>query len=170
MKASIPSAATLLAALIFASIHPAQAHEGQGDDHGVTPYGHPGTAQHVTQTLNLTMSDQMKFNPDHLDIKLGQTVRLHIRNGGQIAHEFVMGTREDLREHAEMMKQMPNMQHSDASSIRVAPGQTGDIVWTFDKPGDFWFACLIPGHFESGMEGTIHVGPRTAGPSHEAHP
>ncbi|MBP6599957.1 MAG: hypothetical protein KA216_11010, partial [Giesbergeria sp.] len=39
--------------------------------------------------------------------------------------------------------------------------QQGDIVWRFNRPGSFDFACLIPGHSEAGMKGTITVLPRS---------
>ena len=41
-----------------------------------------------------------------------------------------------------------------------AAGQTGDIVWTFNRPGNFDFACLIAGHYQAGMTGTITVLPK----------
>jgi uncharacterized cupredoxin-like copper-binding protein len=99
----------------------------------------------------------MRFNPSRLAVKQGQTVRLRITNIGRIAHEFVLGTREELAEHAQMMQQMPGMTHNDASSAQVAPGKTTDIVWRFSEPGNFLFACLIPGHREAGMEGSVVV-------------
>ena len=35
------------------------------------------------------------------------------------------------------------------------PGKTGEIVWTFNRAGDFDFACLIAGHYQAGMVGKI---------------
>jgi uncharacterized cupredoxin-like copper-binding protein len=39
----------------------------------------------------------------------------------------------------------------------VPPGKTGELVWTFNKPGNFDFACLIAGHYQAGMIGKITV-------------
>ncbi|MDW8324838.1 MAG: plastocyanin, partial [Burkholderiales bacterium] len=39
----------------------------------------------------------------------------------------------------------------------VAPGGRGEIVWRFNRPGEFFYACLIPGHYEAGMIGRIEV-------------
>ena len=39
----------------------------------------------------------------------------------------------------------------------VPPGKTGEIVWTFNRAGEFEFACLIAGHYQGGMVGTIKV-------------
>jgi uncharacterized cupredoxin-like copper-binding protein len=37
--------------------------------------------------------------------------------------------------------------------------QTGSVVYTFDGPGPYAFACHAAGHQESGMRGTIVVIP-----------
>jgi uncharacterized cupredoxin-like copper-binding protein len=57
------------------------------------------------------------------------------------------------------MKLMPNMQHSEPHMAHVAPGANGEIGWQFTKAGEFQFACLLPGHFEAGMVGTVRVVP-----------
>ena len=41
--------------------------------------------------------------------------------------------------------------------VHVPPGKTGEIVWSFNRAGTFEFACLIAGHYQAGMVGTIHV-------------
>jgi uncharacterized cupredoxin-like copper-binding protein len=51
------------------------------------------------------------------------------------------------------------MQHDDPYMVQVAPGGTGEIAWTFTKAGTFSFGCLVPGHWEGGMKGTIVVSP-----------
>ena len=40
---------------------------------------------------------------------------------------------------------------------RLTSGTTGQMIWTFNRVGDFEFACLIPGHYQSGMVGKIKV-------------
>jgi uncharacterized cupredoxin-like copper-binding protein len=39
----------------------------------------------------------------------------------------------------------------------VAPGKTGEVIWNFNRPGEFDFACLIAGHYSVGMIGRITV-------------
>jgi len=56
------------------------------------------------------------------------------------------------------MKKYPNMEHDEPSKITLDPGQQGEIVWQFTQPGTVDLACLIPGHYEAGMRGAIHVG------------
>jgi len=133
------------------------AHSTQSNAARSEPFGQPGLSKNVARTIAITLSDNMRFTPDKLSIKHGETVRLHITNAGKIPHEFVLGTQDDLEEHAQMMREMPGMIHNDASSVQVAPGKSADIVWKFSKSGNFLFACLIPGHREAGMEGRVTV-------------
>ncbi len=55
------------------------------------------------------------------------------------------------------MKKNPDMEHDDPNGKRLAPKKTDEIVWKFSKPGEFEYSCLIPGHREAGMVGTIVV-------------
>ena len=55
------------------------------------------------------------------------------------------------------MKKHPGMEHDEPYMAHVASGRTGELVWTFNRAGEFEFACLIPGHFEAGMIGRIAV-------------
>ena len=50
-----------------------------------------------------------------------------------------------------------DMEHDDPISVRLDPGMEGEVIWTFANEGSFEFACLIPGHYESGMHGPITV-------------
>lgn len=123
------------------------------------PWGMAAEASEAQRTIDIRMTDDMKFTPSHLDVREGETLRLRAVNRGKVMHEIVIGTREELAAHAELMKKHPGMEHDEPYMAHVSPGQRGDIVWTFNRPGDFEFACLIPGHFEAGMRGTVRVRP-----------
>jgi uncharacterized cupredoxin-like copper-binding protein len=107
------------------------------------------------------MTDAMRFTPDLIEVTLGETLRLDIRNDGRMLHELVIGTPQELREHADLMKKFPNMEHDEPWMAHVSAGQRGRIDWTFNRPGDFEFACLIAGHYEAGMRGRILVRSKT---------
>ena len=64
---------------------------------------------------------------------------------------------ETLDEHAEAMLRFPGMEHDEPYMAHVAPGQSGEMIWTFNRAGEFDFACLIAGHYQAGMVGTIRV-------------
>ena len=120
-------------------------------------FGHEGNPKKVTRVVRLEMSDAFRFTPAEVTVKRGETVRFTVRNAGQQLHEMVLGTTEDLKEHAELMKKFPEMEHADANMAHVVPGARGDIVWQFTQRGEYQFACLIPGHYEAGMVGKVVV-------------
>ncbi len=128
--------------------------EHHGDEDSV---GKQGDAAKVERTVEVTMSDNMRFSPDKLRFKKNETVRLVVRNSGKIRHELVIGTMDELKEHAAMMRKNPGMQHAEPNMISLAPGKTGELIWDFDRAGTFDFACLVPGHMEAGMHGEIVV-------------
>lgn len=152
------------AAALFAATH-AMAH---GDEHAAarhfdaskveaTPFGQEGDPNKVSRTIRVGMSDRMRFTPAALAVKRGETVKFVVHNDGHMLHEMVLGTSQALKEHAELMKKFPDMEHADANMAHVKPGKSGDIVWQFTRAGEFEFACLQPGHFEAGMVGRVVV-------------
>lgn len=120
-------------------------------------WGIAGESRRVTRTVELRMLDTMRFVPDRLVVTVGQTLRLRIRNTGAVLHELVIGTPAALDEHAALMVRFPDMQHDEPWMAHVPPGRTGEIVWTFNRAGEFAFACLIAGHYQAGMVGRITV-------------
>ena len=122
-------------------------------------WGIAGRAAEATRTITIRMSDAMRFVPDHIEVRQGDTVRLVHHNDGATLHEMVIGTREALSGHAELMKKFPDMEHDEPWMAHVPAGGKGEVIWTFNRPGRFEFACLIPGHYEAGMVGTIDVKP-----------
>jgi uncharacterized cupredoxin-like copper-binding protein len=49
------------------------------------------------------------------------------------------------------------MEHDEPNKISLAPGQQGEVIWTFTKAGAVDFACLHVGHFDAGMKGQVKV-------------
>lgn len=132
--------------------------EEQHADGHAAALGKPGDPGKVTRNVVVEMNDAMRFRPDSIRVKRGETIRFIVRNTGKVKHEMVLGTIEELKEHAELMRKFPEMEHIDPNQVSVEPGKTGELVWQFAKEGAFDFACLVPGHFEAGMVGKILVG------------
>lgn len=124
-----------------------------------TAWGIAGDETAVRRTVTVRMTDDMRFAPRHIEVHEGDTVRLRAENTGQVLHEIVLGTKAEIDQHAQTMARSPGMKHQAAHMVHVRPGERGDIVWRFNRPGSFAFACLIPGHYEAGMSGTITVLP-----------
>ncbi len=166
---------TFIAIFIASSSMAAIAH---GDDHAKKPamvkkeqkeWGIAGDAKAVKQTINLSMSDTMRFTPDKIEVKQGDTVKIVLKNTGAQTHELVIGTKKELDEHAALMLKFPKMEHEEPYMAHVAPGKTGEIIWTFNKTGDFDFACLIAGHYQAGMVGKIKVTAMGKNDGHTSH-
>lgn len=122
--------------------------------------GEPGNPKKSSRVVTVVMSDDdgaMRYNPDRLVVKKGEQVRFIIQNKGVLRHEFTLASVEDNNKHAEIMKKYPDMEHDDPNGKTVDPGKTAEILWRFSKSGTFEFACLIPGHREAGMHGTVAV-------------
>ncbi len=153
------AAATLLAATgrVFAhgdEKHPAKAGPVKKEQ---KDWGIAGDAAQAKRSIDVGMSDTMRFTPERISVKLGETLRFVVRNNGKQMHEFVIGTKAENAKHAELMLKFPNMEHDEPYMAHVPPGKMGQIVWTFNRAGTFEFACLIAGHYQAGMVGTITV-------------
>ncbi|MEO8299901.1 MAG: cupredoxin family protein [Burkholderiales bacterium] len=122
-----------------------------------TAFGREGDPGKVSRTIQVDMADTMRFTPDSVAVKRGETVKFVIRNNGKQLHEMVLGTVDAIKAHAALMKKFPNMEHADPNMAHVMPGDRGEIVWQFGKAGEFQFACLLPGHYEAGMVGKVVV-------------
>lgn len=123
------------------------------------PWGIAGGARGA-RTIEVRMTDAMRFSPDRIEVREGETIRFVVRNEGKMLHEMVIGTKKELDEHAAMMLKHPGMEHDEPYMTHVAPGKRGQIVWNFNRPGTFQFACLIAGHYQAGMVGTLVVTPK----------
>jgi uncharacterized cupredoxin-like copper-binding protein len=120
-------------------------------------WGIAGEAAQAKRTIAVQMLDTMRFVPERIDVKQGETIRFTARNTGKVLHEFVIGTMQENEKHAALMLKFPTMEHSEPYMAHVPPGEVGQIVWTLNRPGEFEFACLIAGHYQSGMRGKIMV-------------
>lgn len=159
--------ALLISAFCLAVALPPSVLAHEGEDHSQKKagpvkkeqkeWGIAGNAKAVKRTVTLSMTDNMRFTPDYVEVKQGETVKFVAKNSGKVMHELVIGTKKELDEHAALMMKFPNMEHDEPYMAHVAAGKTGEIIWTFNRAGDFDFACLIAGHYQAGMVGKIKV-------------
>ena len=168
IKIILTGALTLLGAATWA--HGPAKMDGQGKDkmhaghHHASvvkeqkDWGIAGDPGNVSRTIKVVMSDDMKFTPNQISIKKDETIRFQIVNSGKVMHEMVIGNKKELDEHAAMMLKHPNMEHDEPYMAHVEPGKAQDLIWQFNRAGEFDFACLIPGHYQANMVGKIKVG------------
>jgi uncharacterized cupredoxin-like copper-binding protein len=123
--------------------------------------GEAGDKAKASQTIRVTMKEtddgKMIFTPAVIKVRKDQTVKISIKNAGTVDHEFVLDQEDKILEHKAVMEKFPEMEHADPNSIRLAAGESGEIIWKFTTDGQFKFACLVPGHYEAGMHGDVTV-------------
>jgi uncharacterized cupredoxin-like copper-binding protein len=174
MKASLLILAALALIPVAAYAHD-DAHRGMmpgmmhGTTHGKSEGGHSGDGGHaqgvgepgdpnkVSRTIQVLMSDNMKFTPAKVNVKRGESIKFVVRNVGNIKHEMVIGSMSELKQHVKTMRKMPGMEHDEPNMVTLDPGKSEELVWQFTKAGTIDFACLQPGHFEAGMMGKVSV-------------
>ena len=161
-----PSRAPLLASILAAALLLA------GCDAGATPATPPITAgsSGAPRAVNVVMKDWI-FLPDPMDFVPGETVILHVINGGLDVHELVIGNAavQDAWETAEAAHADPPPGPTPAISLDparvgirlvVASGQRIDLTWTVPHAaelGGLIFGCHIPGHWAKGMRAAVRI-------------
>jgi uncharacterized cupredoxin-like copper-binding protein len=130
-----------------------------------TPAITPGTVA-APREVNVIAKDY-SFLPSVIDLVPGETVELHVLNGGVLVHEAVFGG-PDVQaawEAAEAAVADPPpgptptvTVAADVAGLRVVAtsGQRVDITWVVPidgpaTPGGFLVGCHIPGHYAQGM-------------------
>lgn len=151
----------IVTAALAAALAPAVALADPGHDGKARAYGEPGDPSKPARTVEVVMKEtgdgRMLFEPGSVTAKRGEQVRFVLKNAGELDHEVMLATRAENDRHAIAMRKNPDMEHDDPNGRRVSPGKSGEIVWKFTKAGEFNFACLIPGHREAGMDGSVAV-------------
>ena len=141
----------------LAAAHAAKGHAAAPPKFEQKDWGIAGQPKAAARRIDVGMGDDMRFKPALIEVKQGETIRFVVRNQGKLLHEFVIGTKPELDAHAALMLKFPNMEHDEPYMAHVAPGKSGEILWNFNRAGEFEFACLIAGHYQAGMTGKIMV-------------
>ena len=125
--------------------------------HGITDAtGRPGDLKAVDRVI-LINADDIKFDPNAITVRVGETVKFVITNRGVLSHEFVIGDKAEQDEHEKEMQSMGTMKHVDPNAVSVNPGETKILIWQFGAAGVVEYACHVPGHYAAGMIGSAQV-------------
>ena len=122
--------------------------------------GEPGDPNKPARTIEIVMKEEygaMEYVPNRIEVKRNEQIRFVLKNVDIQTHEFLLASKAENQKHAEVMKKHPEMEHDDPNGKTLAPKASAEILWRFNKRGSFEFACLIPGHREAGMVGTVVV-------------
>jgi uncharacterized cupredoxin-like copper-binding protein len=140
----------------------------------------PGSVD-APREVNLIARDYV-FVPATLDVVPGETVALHVINGGLTVHEAIIGDTsvQDAWEAAEAVAADPPPGPTpmvsvppDVAGIRivVTSGQRVDVTWTVPADTEpLVVGCHIPGHWAEGMwipvRFVVPTTPEAAAPAH----
>jgi uncharacterized cupredoxin-like copper-binding protein len=131
-----------------------------GHTHSHFSAGEPGDPKRPARVVAVSMREtdgKMLFEPTRIEVKRGEQIRFVLQNEGELEHEFMLATVQENAKHAELMQKYPDMEHDDPNAKRLKEKTKAELLWRFTKKGKFEFACLIPGHRESGMHGMVVV-------------
>lgn len=111
----------------------------------------------ASRTIEVSMSDELRFEPAKLAVAPGETVRFEVSNDGDTVHEFLIGDEADQAEFEEEMAG-GEMDHDTDAGVSVEPGQTETFDYTFaSEEGETLACCHEPGHYDAGMVATITI-------------
>lgn len=109
------------------------------------------------RVVTVTMTDELRFEPDAFTFSVGETVRFEVANAGAIQHEFFIGDADAQADHEEEMVEMGGMAHDEPNGISVDPGESQVLEHTFATAGTILIGCHEPGHYAGGMVATATV-------------
>jgi uncharacterized cupredoxin-like copper-binding protein len=105
--------------------------------------------EEVDEVINVSIDDG-KIDANQTDIRAGDVVQFVVHNEGTMRHEVML---EDIGSDEVPLEQDGNL----ALTTRLAPGEDGEFVYTFEDAGDFQLACHIGTHYEQGEVVELHV-------------
>jgi len=140
----LPAVVAVIVAGVVALVAHADARHGSTND----VLG-PGS---VTVTLTIHHS---RFEPDHIRVAPGTTVRFVVDNRDPINHELIVGDAEVHRRHEEGTEPVHPPRPGEVSVPALTSAET---TFAFVDPGSVLYACHLPGHFRYGMSGDVDVG------------
>ena len=153
---TLSAAIVLAGTLAFGIVVRSHAH----DAHKTFSAGEPGDPRKPARTIEIIMKEEygaMEYVPNRIEVKRNEQIRFVLKNSDNQTHEFLLASAADNLKHAVLMRKYPDMEHDDPNGKTLQPNGTSEILWRFSKRGTFEFACLIPGHREAGMIGTVIV-------------
>jgi uncharacterized cupredoxin-like copper-binding protein len=110
------------------------------------------------RTIEVAMTDELRFEPAEFTVRAGETVRFEVTNTGAILHDFFLGDEAEQAEHEDEMGGMSGMGEDGPTSLSVEPGETKTLEYTFsDDAGELLIGCHEPGHYDAGMVATVTI-------------
>lgn len=109
------------------------------------------------RSIAIEMTDK-RCNPAEVAAAPGEKLRFVATNATQIALDFAVGSVDELKAHAEMVRKFPGMQGGKRGRVSVEAGKSAELVWNAPRRGRFAIACAAPGQFDAAGAGQVVVG------------
>jgi uncharacterized cupredoxin-like copper-binding protein len=130
----------------------------------VLPSGIAFGTPEAPREIEVTMTDGLRFDPGTIVVAKGETIRFALDNPTAAGHDFLIGDLEEQLRHHEEMAVGDGHDDDDAviagglpPAITLEPGESADVIVTFDEARDLMIGCHVPGHWEAGMRGAVVV-------------
>jgi uncharacterized cupredoxin-like copper-binding protein len=107
--------------------------------------------------IEVTLTDSFTIELASTTVPAGVPVTFVVTNSGAIAHEFYLGDEDAQAEHEEEMIAGGGMGHDEPNGIAIEPGETKELMHTFEIAGETLAGCHEAGHYAAGMKATITV-------------
>ena len=121
-----------------------------------TPAPAASASQPAETRIDVKLTDALRIEPAEMTVTAGQPVTFVVTNTGATDHEFYLGDEAAQAEQEEMM-QSGQMAHDTPDGISLKPGETKELTFTFETPGQTLAGCHVAGHYEGGMKATITI-------------
>ena len=128
------------------------------------PAGVLGT-EAAPRDIVVTMTDTLRFDPGTIAVHEGETIRFLLENPTVAPHDFTLGDMDaQMHHHEEMSAGMGHGHGGEGANgmpgaVSLMPGESTEVIATFDEPGEVLIGCHVPGHWEAGMQGALLVMP-----------
>ena len=106
--------------------------------------------------IEVTLTDALRIEPDPITVPAGVPVTFVVTNSGSTEHEFYLGDETAQAEYEQEM-QSGGMMHDGPNGISLAAGETKELTYTFEQPGETLAGCHVVGHYPGGMKATIEI-------------
>ncbi|HVW31772.1 MAG TPA: cupredoxin domain-containing protein [Acidimicrobiia bacterium] len=126
--------------------------------------GHGALPAEATRTVEIRMTDGLRFDPDRITVRPGEVVTFHVVNTGTQTHEFTLGdeSAQELHDY-----QMAAMEMSGATMPGMEAGGMGAMPMGKDPTHDKYRAALRKEitrlDRQAGANVSVHVLPGQSG-------
>ncbi|MCH7786099.1 MAG: cupredoxin domain-containing protein [Chloroflexi bacterium] len=113
-------------------------------------------------TLNVIEGRNWGFDPEVIEVFVGQRVKLTLVNDGRAEHDVeISGLMADHIEREGSVAHSDRLggggHESDVVAAHAVAGTTSSVIFTPTEAGVYEFTCTLPGHKEAGMVGKLIV-------------